>query len=317
MKTIIPSFAILISLFLTTPSFADVQFEGWYRVLVNGKHAGFVIQRYETDPQSKKKTISYFVRFKRYGEFVQQAIRAEADENFKPIKYQNFSDLASPSMAYEGEFGKNETRVSTYDVSGKTRRLVSREPYSNPDQAILSSFLFPILDKKGELKVGTKGSYNGFSEENGNYGTGEYEVLATKVANGIPVSQVVDDFQSEAVENFVFAGGQSLGSRSASNKTRVYLVRDQSEAIAGIEFTEKTEAEIRKFFNGIPEGKKNPVTEGAGAIDAYKFTSEFKEHKASKLDSDKGALLSLPKQDSPAQVSPGETSTTPSGVQHD
>lgn len=294
MKNIIGSFFISLFLTVALPASAEIQFEGWYRVLVNGKHAGFVIQRYEVEPKTKKKTISYFVRFKRYGEVTQQAIRAEADENFKPIKYQNVSDLTPPPMLYEGQFGKKETSVSAYDISGKKPKLVAREPYVNPDQGFLSSFLFPIIDKKGDLKVGAKGTYNGFSEENGNFGTGEYEVVATKTANGVPVFQVADEFQSETIENFVFPGGQNMGARSSSTKTRVYLVRDQSEATAGIDLDEQTEAQIRKFFNGMPEGKKNPVTEAAGGFDAYRLMSEFAEIKLNKGNPAKSPLLTLP-----------------------
>src|SRR4051812_12531568 len=79
-------FGILLLFFSPVAAFpAEIMFEGYYRVELEGKPIGYTILRYEFEPKTKMFEAKSFLRVKFGDKIVQESTKAKATDKFKPI----------------------------------------------------------------------------------------------------------------------------------------------------------------------------------------------------------------------------------------
>lgn len=290
-------------------AYAEITFEGFFRIEKNRTHIGYAIHRAERDELTKRRTVTLFVKTTEEGKTTTSVTRSISDENFVPLCSISYSTEPQVKELIFAKFGvsrlekenpdKKFTVVdSQFDKALNARALDDKEAKSgkpldpcdrqrffnkpnNTDQiaenegSFQSSFLFYVVDL-ARLEIGKDKSYEGFSEEDGRYSYGRVKILGSKTVEGLNVFHVDDDFAGEPIENFVLPSGDPIGARSEFNNIRTYLT-NKTEAVGELQFDQK---ELILWFKGIPEGTKNPIVPSNGKVSSRKIIEGFEPPKA-------------------------------------
>ena len=65
-----------------------VLFEGYFKLELNRKHIGYVVQRYEFIKKSQTYQSTYLITMKHFGTENIESLKAVASKEFKPLSYQ-------------------------------------------------------------------------------------------------------------------------------------------------------------------------------------------------------------------------------------
>jgi hypothetical protein len=268
-KTILATVVLICS----TSAFAEVLFEGAYRIEEAGRHVGYVIQRYSIDSQTKKRTMTTFLR-RKYGEkYVETRIKTVAKDNFEPLTSSYSSNESGTPLSVDADF-EGRTPVLELTVEGAKQEVDEKDKLKTKP-AFLSNFLMYVVaaNYKGNLNgfpVKSALPYSAYSEEEGKIDTGTLRRMADKGTNGHKIIQFVDTFGNEPIELFVVSSGDMVGVRNKD--TVIYLVRDAAEAIGIIE--PPGNHNLTAHFGDLPLGIKHPFGEKASSV--YSTIKSFK-----------------------------------------
>ena len=121
-KVAMLTIANLIFVLLTLkPASAAILFEGWSKVLISGKHVGYVIQRYDFDEKKKEFRSTHFLKTNADSGGLTESLAARADASFKPIAYQYTSVVSGKPTLIDATFkGDKMTAVVTEGKEKKT-----------------------------------------------------------------------------------------------------------------------------------------------------------------------------------------------------
>lgn len=253
---------ILLTFYSLAGQAAEVQFEGYYRVELESKPIGYIIQRYETDPKAKIIRYAYFLKTNELGGNIQESLKAEAKTKdkaeFEPISYQYTGQVGKELKSIDGNFKKGLMEIIRTEGNKKTP---TKALYKIPDDTFLSSYLNYFMLQVG-IKTGKKIPYSAVAEEDGNSYKGEAVVMDEEKFAGQSVFRVENKFVGKRFIAFMTPQGEVIGTEAPGSKLTSILVATPAEATAGFEVPNKS---IVLTFGNIPDGKVNVLARAKAA----------------------------------------------------
>lgn len=250
------SFYILTTLALQAYGLASasaaILFEGWSKVLISGKHVGYVIQRYEFDEKKKEFRAVHFLKTNPESGGLNESLVARADASFKPVSYQYTSLVDGKATLIDATFkGDKMTALVT---EGKEKKTITN---TLPKGTFLSTFLgYVMLQGKDGLKKGIKYEYNGVLEEAAIVAKGTAYISEEEVVAGIPVFRILNTVNGGKFVNLATHKAEILGTISPSAGIQTELVATLEEAVAGFGVSSSA---LTKLFGSMPKGKENEI----------------------------------------------------------
>ncbi len=252
---------LILRLFLTVaifliagvkPAVAAVLFEGWSKVLISGKHVGYVIQRYDFDEKKKEFRATHFLKTSAESGGLTESLAARADASFKPVSYQYTNVVGAKPTLIDATFkGDQMTAVVT---EGKEKKTIKN---TMPKGTFLSAFLgYVMLQGKEGLKKGVKYEYQGILEESALITKGEAYIAEEETVSGIPVFRILNTINGSKFISLASHKAEILGTVSPSAGVQTVLVTTMEEAVAGFGVNN---AALVQLFGSMPKGKENEV----------------------------------------------------------
>lgn len=262
------TFLILILGLLPTMGWAaEIQFEGYYRLELESKPIGYVIQRYETDAKEKLIRYAYFLKTNELGGNIQESLKAEArtkeKAEFEPVSFQYTGQIGKELKSLDGVFKKNMMEITKTDGKKSVK-----ETYKIPAGTFLSSFLSYLMLQSG-LKTGKKFTYSAVAEEEGNSYKGEAVIKGEEKFAGQTVFRIENNFKGQRFVSFMTPHGEMVGTISPAKKLTLVLVAKSSDATEGFPIPTKS---LMLTFGNIPTGQANVLAKAKQAEPAAKAT---------------------------------------------
>ncbi len=234
------------------PAVAAVLFEGWSKVLISGKHVGYVIQRYDFDEKKKEFRATHFLKTSAESGGLTESLAARADASFKPVSYQYTNVVGTKPTLIDASFkGDQMTAVVT---EGKEKKTIKN---TMPKGTFLSAFLgYVMLQGKEGLKKGVKYEYQGILEESALITKGEAYIAEEETVSGIPVFRILNTINGSKFISLASHKAEILGTVSPSAGVQTVLVTTMEEAVAGFGVNN---AALVQLFGSMPKGKENEV----------------------------------------------------------
>lgn len=245
---------------------ADVMFEGYYRVKLEGKPIGYNILRYEFDGKKQEFNSVSFLRVTIGGQTIQESLKATSDAKMQPVGYQYSSQVDKELKTIDATFKGDVMKVVEGD-GGKTNKLKNLT-YKIPKDTILSSFLVYYLMQKKNLKPGELHPYSAVAEEEGASYYGKAQIRSVTKRGGQVVLQVKNEFKGERFDSELvavpdpehpgqFMRGEVFSSLSPAKNLSTQLMATPALATEGQTLPNKVLATV---FGGIPSGRVNMVS---------------------------------------------------------
>lgn len=242
---------LIFSLFLALiPSnlMAETMFEGAYKVVSDGQHVGYVLQKYDFDPKTKIFTSIYFLKTNEKGGNITESLKAQANDKFQPLNYQYTNQTGDKIKAIDGKFSKEIMQLEITD--GKTKK---KETHKIPKGTFMSSFLGYMMLQKG-IKKDIKFKYSAVAEEDGASYNGEAFVEGEEKIKDFDVFRVKNKFKSANFVSYITKNGEVLKTDSPAIHLYTELQKSISDATAGHVLPHKT---LALLFGKVPTGKVN------------------------------------------------------------
>lgn len=238
------------------PASAAILFEGWSKVLISGKHVGYIVQRYDFDEKKKEFREIHFLKTNPESGGLSESLVARADASFKPVSYQYTSMTGAKATLIDASFkGDKMTAMVT---EGKEKKTVKN---TLPKGAFLSTFLgYVMLQGKEGLKKGVKYSYEGILEESGLITKGEAYISDEETVDGIPAFRILNTINGSKFISLASHKAEILGTVSPSAGVQTVLVATLEEAVAGFGLNN---AALTRLFGSVPKGKENEIARRA------------------------------------------------------
>jgi hypothetical protein len=234
-------------------SAAEIMFEGYYRIELEGKPIGFTVQRYEYDAATKTFLSTYFLKVKIGETTSQESLRAKANDKFQPIGYQYTSQDGTNIKTIDATFNKEVATLVIDDGKGK-KTMTSKSPKGT----FLSNFLGYLMLQNG-LDVGKKFKYSGVAEEDGNSYWGEAWIKENTKFLGLDAVKVLNKFKGENFIAYITKKNEVLGTSSPAKNLSTTLKATAAEATEGQVVPNKV---LTQLFGNVPVGRVNPISAG-------------------------------------------------------
>jgi hypothetical protein len=253
-------FGILILFFSPVAAFAaEIMFEGYYRIELDGKHIGYTVQRYEFEPKDKTFTAISFLRAKFGEKIVQESLKAKSNDKFQPVSYQYTSLFGNEMKTIDGGF-KGEI-MSLKIIDGKK---VRDEKHKIPKGTFFSGFLTYLMLQK-PLTINQAFQYSAIAEEDGASYDGKALIESKEAKPEYEVLRILNSFKGEKFISKVAVvkdakdaakniKGEVLGTTSPSKNLSTELVAQASQATEGHMVPNKI---LIDLFGTMPTGKVN------------------------------------------------------------
>lgn len=239
---------------------ADIMFEGYYRVDLNHKQVGYIVERYAFNPTDKTFETISFLRLKVGDKIEQQSLKGKCTDKFHPISYQYTQTVNDDVKLIDATF-KGETMTLKISESKKPPRT---ETYKNPKDVFLSSFL-PYILLQQTLELNQAFTYNGIAEEDGGSYPGKAWLRAKEAKSGYELFTVVNKYHGEEFTSKMAIvhdpkdpkkniKGEVFGTSNNSGLSTTLV--PASQATEGQLIPNKT---LLTLFGGVPTGKVNMV----------------------------------------------------------
>lgn len=242
----------LVAVVALKPASAAILFEGWSKVLISGKHVGYVIQRYDFDEKKKEFRSTHFLKTNADSGGLTESLAARADASFKPIAYQYTNVVSGKPTLIDATFkGDKMTAVVT---EGKAKKTLTN---TLPKGTFLSAFLgYVMLQGKEGLKKGVKYEYQGILEESALISNGEAYIAEEETVSGIPVFRILNTINGSKFISLATHKAEILGTVSPSVGVQTVLVPTMEEAVAGLSVNNQA---LTQLFGSMPKGKDNEI----------------------------------------------------------
>lgn len=262
---------LLISILFAMTSYAETQFEGFFRIEKDGKHVGYAIQRLAADSVTRTQTLTTYVRMRMPDnkEYFESFKSVAAVPSLAPLQTHYRGDMSGMYVDVQAKFKGNAVVVERRaNKSAKPYRVINTKLATK--RPFLSSYLFYISDF-GALKSGKNYMFDTFIDREGVASPGNLSVASEKSAGSLRHFQLVVDTSADPAESFVTDAGYPLGSRSTTQNFVSYWVSKRQDAVGQFEFPNN---EVISLFGDLPEGQKNPWSK-IPQFDARAFIAGF------------------------------------------
>jgi hypothetical protein len=254
------------ALFTPESAYADILFEGYYKIISSDRHVGYIIHRDAYNARTKLRTLTYLV-WTKYNESVSQeavqvVVRRSAKKRFIPVSFRHWEGLLELTSLTEGTFGE-KLHVIRKDL--RKNVTVNKGSLLVPPDGVFSSLALPMIAelRPAEFVAGHRIVLTAFSEESERYSDMAVNILKTVPVNGERVITAEIQYLNEATRFLLLTDGQTLGTRSNLTPLETYLVADRKEAIGNFPLPAKT---VRLLFGYEPSGLTNPVATSGGRL---------------------------------------------------
>ena len=265
------SFVLLAALLFSHLSFGAVLFEGYAKVILQGKHVGYIIQQYDFDQKKKHYVVRHFLHAEGSGLKIRESLVARSTAGFKPVSYQ-----------YTEQQGKNVKLIDIRFRKGKmlgkiqrgTKGNLSQEIISKkvPKGAFLASFLYYLmLTGKDGIKKGVKYDYSAIAEEDAAISKGSAYVSQEQAVSGIPTFKVLNQFKSGKYVSYITSKAETIMTRNPTQSVETLLVKSAEDATRGMPVNTNS---LKAIFGKFPKGINNPVAKAAQGKSGRSSASE-------------------------------------------
>lgn len=252
LKIQIPLSILIITSFVISSAHADVMFEGYAKVLAQGQHIGYVIQRYEFDKAKKQFSTISFTKLGEKGGNITESIKAVCSDKFDPQSFAYTMQSGDTTKTIDASFKAGQMTLKI--TEGKKVRT---EKKKLPKGIFLSSFLGYLMLQNG-YKVGKKFTYQAIAEEDGHFESGEAFIKNEEKYNGISVYKILNQFKKTQFISLVTARGEILATQSPAQSLATELMKNPLDATKDQTAPLST---LKLLFGKVPDGKKNVLNE--------------------------------------------------------
>jgi len=235
---------------------ADLLFEGYSTVLLDGTHVGFVVQRFEFDNKKQEFVTTYYLKTNQVGGNITESLKARSSAALKPVSFQFTELIGEKSRTIDAQF-KAENMTATI-IAGGQRQVIQKKI---PKGAFLASFLgYVMLQGREGIKKGVKYSYHAIAEEDASLYSGEAYIAGEETVNGISAFKILNTFKSAQFVSYCTYKGEVIATRSPVQKISTELVASVRDATVGLSLSSST---LTHLFGNVPVGAENPVSRRA------------------------------------------------------
>ena len=224
-----------------------ILFEGYSQILVDSKHMGYVIQRYEHNPKKKELISKYYIQTSPALGGRRESLIAHSTEKFQPLSYRYTDRGPNHKRIIEARFKKNLMQGYVFD--GKTKKQFQKR---FPNGTFLSTFLGYLILNKG-YREGVKFTFSAISEEDGDVFSGESYVKEATHRGGFKVFKVLNKFKGSQFTSLISPQGEVLSTHSPMQRVSTQITSFKA-ATKGYSLDKKS---LRAIFGEIPQGTKN------------------------------------------------------------
>lgn len=228
-------------------------YEGWSKVLMQGQHVGYLIQRYEFDSKKKQYKSISFLKTEADGHKFTESLVSTADASLKPVSYQYTSIVGPKTITIDATFtsgasGKAQSMTAILNENGKKTTIRN----TLPKGAFLSSFLgYVMLMGEQGIKKGVKYAYEAVAEEDAGIYKGEAFIASEESVEGIATFKVLNTFKGARFVSLITHKAEVLGTESPAQGISTALVGTMSEAIGSHALNTST---LNSLFGSVPKG---------------------------------------------------------------
>jgi hypothetical protein len=245
--------APMIIVALSLPARADILFEGYSKVMLEDKHVGYVVQRYEFDNKKKEFITAYYLKTNQLGGNITESLKARATQTLKPVSYQYTELAGDKGKTIDAQF-KGEQMTATINEGGKKQVIQKKIPKG----VFLSSFLaYVMLVGKDGIKSGAKYGFQAIAEEDASIYTGEAYVKGEESIGGMKAFKVLNTFKGAQFVSYCTYKGEVVATRSPVQRIATDLVAGAREATAGLPLNSNA---LIQLFGNVPRGVDNPLS---------------------------------------------------------
>ncbi|HRK06202.1 MAG TPA: hypothetical protein PLZ57_00415 [Pseudobdellovibrionaceae bacterium] len=229
-------------------------YEGWSKVLMQGQHVGYLVQRYEFDSKKKQYKSISFLKTEADGHKFTESLVSTADASLKPVSYQYTSIVGPKTITIDATFtsgaaGKAQSMTAILNENGKKTTIRN----TLPKGAFLSSFLgYVMLMGEQGIKKGVKYAYEAVAEEDAGIYKGEAFIASEESVEGIATFKVLNTFKGARFVSLITHKAEVLGTESPAQGISTALVGTMSEAIGSHALNTST---LNSLFGSVPKGE--------------------------------------------------------------
>lgn len=250
-KTLIQMLVLIFSFVIFLPtSFAsnNVLFEGYHKVLLQGKHIGFTVSRYEFDNKEQKFKATYFLKTSGTGSDITESLKATAGKDLAPISYEYTSVVGKETKTIDAKAQKG-VLTATVRENGKSKSLKT----TLPKGSFFSTFLvYLILQSPQGLQAESNYQYQAIAEEDGQLYKGEALVGKEESKQGVQAFKVLNTFKDTKFISYVSKKGEIVGTEAMSMGLTTEAAPSLDAAAGSLP---KSEAIIKSLFKTLPAAK--------------------------------------------------------------
>jgi len=245
-------FALVSLLVHPSASRADLLFEGYSTVLLEGVHVGYIVQRFEFDNKKQEFITAYYLKTNQIGGNITESLKARSSASLKPISYQFTELVGEKAKTIDAQFN-GDNMTATIQSDGR-KQVVQKKI---PKGAFLASFLGYVMPQGKEgIKKGVKYSYQAIAEEDAVVSSGEAYIAGEEAIHGINAFKILNTFKGVQFVSYCTFKAEVIATRSPVQKISTELVANVREATAGLTLNSSA---LTQLFGSVPKGTENPV----------------------------------------------------------
>ncbi len=234
---------------------AEIIFEGYYKIEIEGKHIGYSIIREEFDAKKKEFVSTRFTKTSPELKDITMSSVAVCDDGFKPKSLQFIYLDKTSKKIINGKVAGNKFNLDISEGGAPQKSSIDL-----PKGVFFSSFVTYLMMQKG-IKTDTGFSYSAIAEEAGSVIDGTTKIEKAMVDyKGQKVFKAVNTFGGANFTALLNALGETLVSDTPAQNEHAELVKTPDEATKGINVPKNV---IQTLFGGMPAGTKNSLNPAA------------------------------------------------------
>lgn len=267
---------LIITLTTSLTTHAGLLFDGYYKLSLQGQHAGYIVLQYSFDEKLQQFTTNSLVVTGPLAGNMRESVEAVSGVDLTPVRYKYISAEKSEgdrlkSRVIIADFKKETSGDFSMKATVKDSNGLNHLSQKFKKGTFLSSFLiFVMLQNKHEQvdpKTGAKTTmngiitgnnyvYKGIAEEDGKEYSGEAFVESQKDYKGLKVFLIKNKFKGAEFINYVTKKGESLLTQVPVQGLTSELVGSLDEATQGFTVNQEN---IKSIFGSTPTGKENSL----------------------------------------------------------